>query len=56
MAVFPFVSGIIIASGGTVSNCLAHPSVRTAQHDKVAIEIKECLKSDTPHRLGATHC
>ena len=36
-------SGITLASGGKVSNCLAHPSVRTAQHDRVAKEIKEKL-------------
>lgn len=37
------VSGIILAAGGNVSNCLAHPSVRTAHHDRVAKEIKDCL-------------
>ena len=37
------VSGIVSAAGGRVSNCLAHPSVRTAQHDRVAKEFKDSL-------------
>lgn len=40
------VSGIIITSGGTVSNCLIHPSVRTAVHNKykklIADELQWC--------------
>ena len=38
------VSGIIAAAGGKGSNCLAHPSVRTAEHEKVAKEIKKALE------------
>ena len=38
------VSGIVSAAGGRVSNCLAHPSVRTAQHDRVAKEFKDSLE------------
>lgn len=37
------VSGIVSAAGGTCSNCLAHPSSRTAQHERVANEIKSAL-------------
>ena len=46
------VSGIISAAGGIVSNCLAHPSVRTAQHDKVAREIKDALEWCAHHIDG----
>lgn len=46
------VSGIISAAGGIVSNCLAHPSVRTAQHDKVAKEIKDALEWCAHHIDG----
>lgn len=37
-------SALILASGGKVSNCLIHPSVRQAVHEKFAKEVKEKLK------------
>ena len=37
-------SAQILASGGRVSNCLFHPSVRTAAHKKFANEIEKELK------------
>lgn len=38
------VSAQIIASGGTVSNCLIHPSVKQTAHQKFATIIKDELK------------
>lgn len=38
------VSGQIASSGGKVSNCLIHPSVRQAAHDKFAKEIADEIK------------
>lgn len=38
------VSSQILASGGEVSNCLFHPSVRTNVHEKVADDVKKELK------------
>ena len=38
------VSAQILVSGGRVSNCLFHPSVRISAHNKYANEIKETLK------------
>lgn len=38
------VTGQIFASGGTVSNCLVHPSVRQAAHQKFASSIKAELE------------
>ena len=38
------VSGQVAVSGGTVSNCLVHPSVRQAQHDAFADEFAKELK------------
>lgn len=38
------VAGQVAASGGTVSNCLLHPSVRQAQHEKYASDISKELK------------
>ena len=46
------VSGIVSAAGGRVSNCLAHPSVRTAQHDRVAKEFKDSLEWCLQHLNG----
>ena len=37
-------SAQILSSGGKVSNCLIHPSVRQAVHDKFASEIKQKIK------------
>lgn len=38
------VSGQIFASGGTISNCLLHPSVRQAVHSKYEKAVKDELK------------
>lgn len=38
------VAGQVSASGGKVSNCLIHPSVRQAAHDKFAKEIEKELR------------
>ncbi len=38
------VSAQILGSGGKVSNCLFHPSVRQAVHEKYSKEVKEKLK------------
>lgn len=38
------VSGQIFASGGTISNCLLHPSVRQAVHSKYEKAVKDGLK------------
>ncbi len=47
------VSAQIISSGGKVSNCLLHPSVRVAEHKKYADEIKKELAwcKDNPVNL-----
>lgn len=37
------VSGQILASGGKVSNCLFHPSVRVSAHEKYADDIRKGL-------------
>lgn len=37
-------SAQILSSGGKVSNCLIHPSVRQAVHDRFASEIKEKMR------------
>lgn len=37
------VSGQILASGGKVSNCLFHPSVRVSTHEKYADDIRKGL-------------
>ncbi len=50
------VSAQILLSGGRVSNCLFHPSVRVADHKKFANKVKEeiqwCIKNmDTDFKL-----
>ena len=37
-------SAQILATGGKVSNCLIHPSVRQNVHDKIAKEVKDSLQ------------
>lgn len=44
------VSAQMLLSGGKVSNCLVHPSVRTTAHDKYANEIKKELIWSTNNR------
>ena len=46
------VAGQVAASGGTVSNCLIHPSVRQAQHEKFASDISKELKWCTDNLAG----
>lgn len=36
-------SGIIAAAGGECSNCIAHPSARTAQHEQIAKKMSDSL-------------
>ena len=43
------VAGQVSASGGKVSNCLIHPSVRQAAHDKFAKEIENEIKWCADH-------
>lgn len=47
------VTGQIFASGGTVSNCLVHPSVRQAAHQKFASSIKTELAWCKANLTGA---
>lgn len=47
------VTGQIFASGGIVSNCLVHPSVRQAAHQKFASSIKAELAWCKAHLTGA---
>ncbi|MGN0449952.1 MAG: Z1 domain-containing protein [Ruminococcus sp.] len=47
------VTGQIFASGGTVSNCLVHPSVRQAAHQKFASSIKAELAWCKANLTGA---
>lgn len=47
------VTGQIFASGGTVSNCLVHPSVRQAAHQKFASSIKAELEWCKANLMGA---
>lgn len=47
------VTGQIFASGGTVSNCLVHPSVRQAAHQKFASSIKTELDWCKANLTGA---
>ena len=47
------VTGQIFASGGTVSNCLVHPSVRQAAHQKFASSIKTELEWCKTNLTGA---
>lgn len=44
------VSAQILASGGKVSNCLLHPSVRQAVHEKLAEDIEDELDWCNAHR------
>lgn len=46
------VSAQVLASGGEAANCLIHPSVRQAVHDKLAKEVKEKLKWCRENALG----
>lgn len=43
------VTAQIILSGGSVSNCLVHPSVRQADHQKFADKVKDELKWCVQH-------
>lgn len=47
------VSGQIFSSGGVVSNCLIHPSVRQAVHSRYAKEVKDELQWCCDNLKGA---